>query len=123
MKKENIFLAVILPVATVVTIAGIVLMTVCGLFAAGVAVMAVGLFLFVPVCPVYRKIGGYASLFRQRKKIIFYVTGIVLLIALGTGIALGCSPVDTIAGLQTGGFMLVGFSAALLVVNALMYDD
>ena len=45
--------------------------------------------------------------------------GIILLLALGTGVVLGCSPITAINDLQMGGYLLAGFSAVLLLINAL----
>lgn len=122
MKKETLFLIITLSVGAVAAAVGIVLMSAFGLYAVGLVVMATGLTIFVPVCPVYQKIGGYDWVFGSKKTVILYIIGIILLAALGIGIALGFSPVDTVKDLHTGGFMLAGLSAALLGVNALICD-
>lgn len=122
MKKENIFLVSVLSVGAIVAVVGIILMSVCDLFIAGAVVMSVGLLLFVPVCPVYQKMGGYDGVFGKVKTTVIFIIGFILLAAFGVGIALGCSPIETVKDIQLGGFMLAGLSATLLGINAMIYD-
>lgn len=122
MKRKYVISAIIIAVGFIMTATGIALMAVCDMFVCGAAVMAAGLALFVPVCPICQKLAGRDSVFADARTAAVFLFGIVLLAAFGTGIALGLCHYEAADNLHLGGALLAGFSAALLIINSLIYD-
>ena len=123
MKRQNIVLISMLSLGAVLFAIGIIFMTVCNFFLAGLIIMCVGLAVFVPICPIYQKLSGYDIVFQDKLQTVLYIIGIILIVGIGVGVTLICYPLNlAIEGLQLGGFMLAGFSSALLLMNAFIHD-
>lgn len=122
MKRQNIVLIIMLSVGAVLFTLGIILMA-CGFSLSGLIIMGTGLAVFIPICPVYQKLGGLEIVFRNKLQTVIYLAGVVLIVAIGIGVTLACYPLNIgVSGLQLGGFMLAGFASALLLLNAFIYD-
>ena len=123
MNRQNIALIVMLSLGVVLFTLGIIFMTVCNFSLAGLIIMCVGLTAFVPICPIYQKLGGYDIVFQDKLKTFLYIIGIFLIAALGVGVTFICNPLNlAIKDLQLGGILLTAFAAALLLMNACIYE-
>lgn len=123
MKRQNIVLIIMLSIGAVLFALGIIFMAACNFSIVGLTVMCIGLAVFIPLCPIYQKLGGYDIVFKDKLQTFLYIVGIILIIAVGVGVTLACYPLNiAVEGLQLGGFMLAGLALALLLMNAFIYD-